>query len=83
MSTTAPSEGDGAECQRRPSFFLHFVASVILMNRKFILGECNEYDDLMRHFTGVLIDFEPTVTRARQLHASFVQGATLIQRLYS
>ena len=83
VSTTAPSEGDGAECQRRPSFFVHFVASVILMNRKFILGECNEYDDLMRHFTGVLIDFEPTVTRARQLHASFVQGATLIQRLYS
>ncbi len=81
--STAEHDGDFVGGQRRPSFFLHFVASVILMNRKFILGDCHEYDDLMRLFTGVTIDFEPTAARARQLHASFVQGATLIQRLYS
>ncbi len=79
----AGAKGDSVEAHRRPSFFLHFVVSVILMNRRSILDHCNEYDDLMRHFTGVTIDFEPTAARARQLHESFVQGATLIQRLYS
>ena len=81
-STVAHVEDTG-EGQRKPTFFLQFVASVILMDRKFILNECKEYDDLMRHFNGVSIDFEATAARARQLHTSFVQGATLIERLYS
>ena len=65
----------------RPTFFLQFVASVIKEHRAYILNECTEYDDLMRHFNGVDIDFEATAARARKRHTAYEQGATLIQAL--
>ena len=65
----------------RPTFFLQFVASVIKEHRAYIINECTEYDDLMRHFNGVAIDFEATALRARKRHTAYEQGATLIQAL--
>ena len=72
---------DPPQDHNKPTFFLQFVASVIKEHRKHIITECSEYDDLMRHFNGVHIDFEATVARARRRHTAYEQGATLIQSL--
>lgn len=49
--------------------FMHFVAAVIIAQRRRILDECHDHDEVLRLFTKHSIDFWECMDRAVQLRA--------------
>ena len=64
-----------------PDFILQFVAAAIRAERSKILTECQEGDDVLRHFNSVKIDFWTALAQARKQHRAYAQGMAVLQRL--
>jgi hypothetical protein len=64
LSSTLPPQG------REPTLFTCFVAAVVLSQKRRILEDCRDADDLMRLFHSLrFIDFPACLHKAHQLRA--------------
>ncbi len=59
-----------------PDLFLCFVAAVVMSQRRKVLDDCTETDDVLRLFHSVRVDFWDTIEKAKQLRAKLAKGVS-------
>lgn len=64
-----------------PDFILHFIVAVVRAERRRILSECRDSDDILRMFNSLKIDFWSALAHARKQYKAYVQGSAVLERL--
>jgi hypothetical protein len=55
-SSSSTSASAGGSCRRQPDLLLYFIAAVVRSQRRKVLDEAHDADDIVRLFHGVRID---------------------------
>mmetsp|Transcript_34620 Transcript_34620/g.76939 ORF Transcript_34620/g.76939 Transcript_34620/m.76939 type:complete len:217 (+) Transcript_34620:3-653(+) len=72
-SATVAGAGSKQE-QQKLDLFMYFVAAVVISQRRRILDDCHDSDDVMRHFQSLKLDVADCMIRAKGYREKQQQG---------
>ncbi len=73
-STDSSSSGGGGDAQLGSSLLLRFVAAAIMSQRRKVLDDCRECDDVLRLYNTARLDFSSCLRKAFHLRAAQAAG---------